>query len=182
MGWRLFGRRHRNDPQVIDLRDRARGRVPRPAAAARPLPALSAYQYAQLVARRQAEVARAEAQREVEALRRRHWSADRIYEESRLGIDWWEHPQADPHAMLGVLPGDALEDATAARRHIAMAVHPDRVADGGSAADPALAHRQMAAVNSAYDRLRRAYAPLREQPEAPESHTHSGGPLPLRPA
>lgn len=77
-----------------------------------------------------------------------------MLEESRLGIDWWDHPQADPHAVLGLLPGDTLDQAAGARRAIAKGVHPD-IND-----DPDSGVRQMAAVNSAYERIRRAKAPL----------------------
>lgn len=141
---------------MIDLRDRVPAPPrPRPAAA----PALSAASYQVLVERRRAEAAQLEARREVDALRARHWSAERIFEESRLGIDWWEHPLADPHAMLGLVPGDDFDAATAARRNIAKAVHPD-VAGDGELIDLTIAERQMAAVNGAYDRLKRAYGPV----------------------
>lgn len=108
--------------------------------------------HAELLARRRAEAARVEARRELEELRRRHWSADRIFEESRLGIDWWEHPDADPHALLGILPGDTFTDAQRSRRAIAREIHPDV-----SAGEESL--RQMAAVNGAFDRIRRALGP-----------------------
>lgn len=154
-GWRLRrARRSAPEATVIDLRDAA---VTAPAPLPAHLPAIDQRRlHAQLVARRNAELARAEAQQELERLRRRHWSPDRIFEESRLGIDWWEHPQADPHAVLGLLPGDSLHDAGHARRSIARAVHPD-VAGEDTGGD---AERQMAAVNGAYDRIRRALAPL----------------------
>jgi hypothetical protein len=142
------------DTAVIDLR----GGPPPP----RPVPALPDVDaqtlHAQLVARRRGELARAEAQQQLEELRRRHWSADRVFEESRLGVDWWEHPLADPHAVLGLLPGDSLGDATQARRAIAKGVHPDVAPDEDHGA-----YRQMAAVNSAYGRMRRAFAPLPDQ-------------------
>jgi hypothetical protein len=153
-GWLRWRRRAATAEPVIDLRDS----IPVPQARRLSGPFLpdnrSAEIYAALVERRRAEVARAEAQRELEDLRRRHWSADRVFEESRLGVDWWEHPLADPHAVLGLVPGDSYADATAARRAIAKAVHPD-VAAG----DEATAEQQMVAVNAAYERMRRALGP-----------------------
>lgn len=149
----LFRREQPAAEEVIDLRD----------ALPRPMPALPDQQalHARLAARRRAEVTRAEAQRELTDLRQRHWSAERIYEESRLGLEWWEHPRADPHAVLDLLPGDGLDDATRARRAIARRVHPDLVAD-----QEVGAARQMAAVNVAYDRMRHALASLPEdEPE-----------------
>jgi len=165
-GWWRRRRNPDREHQVIDLRDVVPAPVPR-APATLPSVARTEAQFAALVERRRAEVAQAEAQRELEALRKRHWSPERIFEESRLGIDWWEHPLADPHAVLGLLPGDTFADATTARRAIAKAVHPD-VAHGESGADAQTAAHQMAAVNGAYDRMRRALGPLPETP-APAS-------------
>jgi len=159
---RLFRREQAPaETSVIDLR----GGQPPP----RTVPALpdldSKALHAQLVARRRAELARAEAQRELAELRRRHWSADRIFEESRLGVDWWEHPLADPHATLGLLPGDSFAAASEARRAIAKGVHPDLVPDGDD-----VSYRQMVAVNGAHDRLRRAIGPLpKERASRPRS-------------
>lgn len=154
--WRWRGRRGSADTSTIDLRETmAIAQPPAPPSAVAPL---SADAQAKLVARRRAEVERLEAQRELQLLRRRHWSAQRVFEESHLGIDWWEHPDADPHAMLAVLPGDSLDQAKRNRRAIARGVHPD----SADVEDPALAQAQMAAVNAAYDRLKRALAPLPE--------------------
>jgi hypothetical protein len=150
-GRRRSGRREPPAPDVvIDLRDEVTCGLPA-------LPDQQAL-HARLAARRRAELTRAEAQRELAELRQRHWSAERIYEESRLGVEWWEHPKADPHAVLGLLPGDGLDDASRARRAIARTVHPDVVTDQ----DEEHGDRQMAAVNGAFDRMRRALARLPE--------------------
>ncbi|MGK2949234.1 MAG: hypothetical protein ACSLFP_11710 [Acidimicrobiales bacterium] len=97
--------------------------------------------------------ARREAQRDLERLRARHWSGERVIEEGRVDLDWWAHPEADPYAVLGLLPGVPLEDAAAARRRIAQACHPDRLREGD---DTEEAQLRMVAANAAYDRLRRA--------------------------
>lgn len=109
----------------------------------------SAALYEELRARR----AREEAMRDLKRLRNRHWSPDRIIEEGRLDIDFWEHHEADPYAVLSLMPGASLEDAAAARRRIAQQCHPDRL---GEDADAEEAMRRMIAANAAYDRLRRA--------------------------
>jgi len=159
-GRRRSSRREPPSAEVlIDLRDQVQWGLPA-------LPDQQALR-ARLAARRRAELTRAEAQRELAELRQRHWSAERIYEESRLGVEWWEHPKADPHAVLGLLPGDGLDDATRARRAIARTVHPDVVADE----DGDHGYRQMAAVNGAFDRMRRALASLPE--DVPERTTTS---------
>lgn len=118
---------------------------------------------AELAERFRARAARAEAQRELERLRARHWSGERVLEEGRTEIEWWEHPDADPYAVLGLLPGARIEEAAAARRRIAQSCHPDRVeltGDDGRATDPVVAMRRMVAANAAYDRLRRALHPV----------------------
>jgi hypothetical protein len=97
--------------------------------------------------------AREEAERELTRLRERHWSGERVVEEGRLGMDYWEHHEADPYAVLSLLPGASLDDAAAARRRIAQECHPDRLVDDHHADD---ALRRMVAANAAYDRLRRA--------------------------
>ena len=97
--------------------------------------------------------AQEEAERDLTRLRQRHWSGERVVEEGRLGIDFWEHHEADPYAVLSILPGASLDDAAAARRRIAQECHPDRRLDD---ADPEEALRRMVAANAAYDRLRRA--------------------------
>jgi hypothetical protein len=147
---------------VIDLRDQIGWGLPA-------LPDQQALR-ARLAARRRAELTRAEAQRELGELRLRHWSAERIYEESRLGVEWWEHPMADPHAVLGLLPGDGLDDATRARRAIARTVHPDVASDEDESGD-----RQMAAVNGAFDRMRRALASLPEDGPDRTTSTRTAG-------
>lgn len=118
---------------------------------------------AELAERFRARAARVEAQRELERLRARHWSGERVLEEGRTEIEWWEHPDADPYAILGLLPGARIEDAAAARRRIAQSCHPDRVeltGEDGRATDPVEAMRRMVAANAAYDRLRRALHPV----------------------
>jgi DnaJ domain len=126
---------------VIDLRDT--GSTARIAAA--PMMDLGE----ELRARR----ARDEALADLRRLRTRHWSPERIIEEGRIGIDFWEHHEADPYAVLSLLPGATLEEVAAARRRIAQQCHPDRL---GEDADQEDARRRMAAANAAYDRLRRA--------------------------
>ena len=108
----------------------------------------------ELIERRRRARAQAEAQRDLDRLRARHWSGERLIEEGRHAMEWWEHPEADPYAVLGVLPGESLERAAAARRLIALACHPDRAGSGDE--DPDVALRRMIAANAAYDRLRRA--------------------------
>lgn len=113
---------------------------------------------AELAQRFRARAARAEAQRDLQRLRKRHWSGERVVEEGRAEIEWWEHPEADPYAVLGLLPGASIDEAAAARRRIAHDCHPDRQEQ--SAEDPDLALRRMVAANAAYDRLRRALHPV----------------------
>ena len=105
-------------------------------------------------ARAQAE--QAEALRDLERLRRRYWSGERILEESKTDLPWWEHPEADPHAVLELLPGASIAEASAARRAIARRCHPDVTRRRQSDLD----RRRMVAANAAYDRLRRALQPL----------------------
>jgi len=112
---------------------------------------------AELAERFRARAARRDAQQELRRLRERHWSAERVLEESRRQIEWWEHPEADPYAVLGLLPGASMEEAAAARRSVAQAFHPDRLGPGD---DPDGAVRRMIAANAAYDRLRRALHPV----------------------
>jgi hypothetical protein len=113
---------------------------------------------AELAERFRARKARAEAQRDLQRLRRRHWSGERVVEESRAEIEWWEHPEADPYAVLGLLPGASMEEAASARRRVAHDCHPDRIEQSGE--DPDVALRRMVAANAAYDRLRRALHPV----------------------
>jgi hypothetical protein len=106
------------------------------------------------IEQRRLEARKREAERELAELRARHWSADRVIEESRLDIDFWEHDAADPYAVLGLIPGAALEEAAAARKRIALECHPDRTQD----MDPDATVR-MRAANPAYERIRRALQP-----------------------
>ena len=110
----------------------------------------------QLAAFRRACEARAEAIRDLQRLRERHWSGERLIEESRAAAEWWEHPEADPYAVLGLLPGASLEQAAAARRKVAAKCHPDRHANNPDSIEL----RRMIAANAAYDRLRRALIPV----------------------
>lgn len=130
--------------RTIDLTDGAgwsTGVAPDPARAA------------ELAERFRARAARLQAQRDLERLRARHWSGERVLEEGRTNVEWWEHPDADPFAVLGLLPGATLREASAARRRIAQACHPDRIV---TQCEDDEAMRRMVAANSAYDRLRRA--------------------------
>jgi hypothetical protein len=104
-------------------------------------------------ARARAQAAQAEAQQDLTRLRRRYWSGERILEESKTDLPWWEHPEADPHAVLDLLPGASVAEAAAARRAIALRCHPDVT---GQRQSTDLAVRRMVAANAAYDRLRRA--------------------------
>ncbi len=113
---------------------------------------------AELSERFRARRARAEAEAELRRLRRRHWSGERVLEEGRVTIEWWEHPEADPYAVLGLLPGASLQEASSARRRIAYACHPDRVDPDTVDGDEAL--RRMVAANAAYERIRRALRPV----------------------
>ena len=133
---------------VIDLTDRVGW-----AARIQPDPVLAM----ELAERFRARAARAEAQRDLRRLRARHWSGERVVEEGRAEVDWWEHPEADPYAVLGLLPGARLDEAAAARRRIAQQCHPDRL---GPDADVDEALRRMVAANAAFDRLRRALHPV----------------------
>jgi hypothetical protein len=136
-------------PEVIDLTER-----PTWSERAEPDPQKAA----EIAERFRARRARVEAQRELQRLRDRHWSGERVLEEGRTTIEWWEHPEADPFAVLGLLPGARLEDAAAARRRIAHECHPDRI--DTMTTDPDEALRRMVAANAAYDRLRRALRPV----------------------
>lgn len=111
---------------------------------------------AELAERFRSRAARLEAQRDLMRLRDRHWSGERLIEEARIPDEWWEHPDADPFAVLGLMPGAPLSEAATARRRVAMECHTDRLTEG---ADRDLAMRRMVAANAAYDRLRRAMHP-----------------------
>jgi hypothetical protein len=139
----VFGRRRRaadDENVVIDLTDH--------------VPTLG--QQAAMAERGRAVARRREAEREVLDLRARHWSAERVLEEGALDVDFWEHWQADPYAVLGLLPGATLEEAAAARKRIAVECHPDVV----PGAERAEAAARMQAANNAYERLRQALRPV----------------------
>lgn len=111
----------------------------------------------QISARARAEAEQAEAQRDLTRLRQRYWSGERLLEESKSDLPWWEHPDADPHAVLELLPGASIAEAAAARRAIARRCHPDVT---GQRQSSDMAARRMIAANAAYDRLRRALQPV----------------------
>lgn len=141
--------RARGGDVVLDITDRAgwAARIdPDPARAAR------------LAEERRARAARAAALEDLKRLRARHWSGDRLIEEIGAPDEWWEHPDADPYAVLGLLPGATLDQAAAARRHIARDCHPDRAAL--SQDERAAATSRLVAANAAYDRIRRALIPV----------------------
>lgn len=104
-----------------------------------------------------ARTARREAQRDLLRLRARHWSGERVVEEGRTELEWWEHPEADPYAVLGLLPGAGVDQAASARRRVAQRYHPDHLAPDQ---DHEEALRRMVAANAAYDRIRRALHPV----------------------
>jgi len=131
----------------IDLRDPPRWAMPE----------VDPARSEELAARFRARAARAEAQRDLARLRARHWSGERLIEEGRIKREWWEHPDADPYAVLGLLPGARIEEIAAARRQVAQRYHPDRLPPDGDARD---ATRRMIAANAAYERLRRALHPV----------------------
>lgn len=113
---------------------------------------------AELRARFRARADQAEAQRELHRLRSRYWSGERIVEEAKSEALWWEHPEADPYAVLDLLPGASIEQAATARRQIARRSHPDLPHFTDKTRDVAL--RRMIAANAAYERLRRALRPV----------------------
>ena len=111
----------------------------------------------EFIARRRAEQRRREAEEELARLRARHWTGERVIEEANRGMDFWEHDDADPYAVLGLFPGATLEEAAAARKRIAIECHPDRSAAGVLPPDAA---RRMSSANLAYERLRQALRPI----------------------
>jgi len=151
------GRRGRDrddsDTVVIDLTDHlgGSGRV-QPASTPEERAAVDEF-----LERRRAEQRRREAEQELARLRARHWTGERVIEEANRGMDFWEHDEADPYAVLGILPGATLEEAAAARKRIAVECHPDRSATGVLPPDAA---RRMSSANAAYERLRQALRPI----------------------
>ena len=111
----------------------------------------------EFIARRRAEQRQREAEQELARLRARHWTGERVIEEANRGMDFWEHDDADPYAVLGLFPGATLEEAAAARKRIAIECHPDRSAAGVLPPDAA---RRMSSANLAYERLRQALRPI----------------------
>ena len=123
-----------------------------------PSPVIDLEAAAELQAVFRARAERAEAERDLIRLRARHWSGERLIEEGRIEAEWWEHAEADPYAVLGLIPGAPIDAAATARRRIAMRCHPDRISLEGDARERAL--RRMVAANAAYDRIRRALHPV----------------------
>lgn len=141
-------RRARPDDNVwIDLRETSTWTAP----------AIDPERRVELAAQLRARAERAAARQDLRRLRDRHWSGERLLEEGRSDREWWEHPEADPYAVLGLLPGAGIDEAAIARREFAQRYHPDRL---GPDADADLAARRMVAANAAYDRLRRALHPV----------------------
>lgn len=67
--------------------------------------------------------------------------------------------EADPWAVLGLERGAHLDEARAAWRRLVREHHPDRLAARGVPEEAvALAEEQMAAINAAWDDLRRVHA------------------------
>jgi hypothetical protein len=120
-------------------------------------PPLTPDELRRLSAESRARAQQLEAQQDLERLRRRYWSGERLIEESKSDLPWWEHPEADPYAVLELLPGASIAEAAAARREIARRCHPD-VTGKPKVSDLSLRH--MIAANAAYDRLRRALQPV----------------------
>jgi hypothetical protein len=163
---RLLGRVRRRQGErtdVIDLRDRpgdalwAEGsQTPEEAAEAEQArrERLEAWQR-----RRSRAEEQREAEIELQRLRRQHWSGERLLEEGKLDQEWWELPDADPYAVLGLLPGASLAEASTARRAIAHQCHPDALAGEGALAPDDERVRRMRAANAAFARLRRVMNP-----------------------
>jgi hypothetical protein len=154
LGRRGRQQRHENDTVVIDLRDHVAvgGSAAPPTATPEERAAVDEF-----IARRRAEQRKREAEAELARLRARHWTGERLIEEGARNLEFWEHDEADPYAVLGILPGASLEEAAAARKRIAVECHPDRSATGVLPPDAA---RRMAAANAAYERLRQALRPI----------------------
>ena len=149
-------RRRRDAPDVIDIRDSS------PLWFEEQDPDVAARERARLIelqrARREAERRRLAAA-ELERLRRWHWDPQRLLDEARSRREWWELPDADPYAILEILPGATLAEANAARRRIAHQCHPDVLVSEGSLDPEDERSRRMRAANDAYDRIRRVLAP-----------------------
>jgi DnaJ like chaperone protein len=61
----------------------------------------------------------------------------------------------DPYAVLGLLPGAAMEEVRQAWRRLAAENHPDRMMQRGAPPEfVAIAKEKTAAINAAYDRIR----------------------------
>ncbi len=86
----------------------------------------------------------------------------------------------DPLDVLGVTPGAAPEEVTAAYRELAKRWHPDRA---GADAPAAEAERRMAEINAAYEALREAGPTAAVTATMPRAEGAAGGPAgPRRPA
>lgn len=63
----------------------------------------------------------------------------------------------DPHAVLGLAPAATMDEVKAAHRRLVREYHPDRlVAEGVPPECVRIANDKLAAINDAYDRIRRA--------------------------
>ena len=96
------------------------------------------------------------ARADLAARRRWHWSGERVVQEGRSDLEWWEDAFADPYAILDLLPGASWAEINAARRRIARECHPDALIGREDVPPEDTRIRRMAAANDAYERLRRA--------------------------
>jgi DnaJ like chaperone protein len=77
---------------------------------------------------------------------------------SNLGPD-----PGDPFAILGLLPGATLAEVRQAWRRLAAENHPDRMAARGAPAEfVRIAEQKVAAINAAYEHIRREFFTLAE--------------------
>ncbi len=85
---------------------------------------------------------------------------------ARIKASWLGRPADDPYLVLGVDPDISDDDLRRAYRRMAAANHPDHFTGRGMPLSAvALAHEKMAAVNAAYDAVRRARGLTAERPE-----------------
>lgn len=113
---------------------------------------------AELIERLRFEAELRAAQADLAARRRWHWSGERLIQEGRRQLEWWEDSFADPYAILDLIPGASWSEINAARRRIARECHPDALIgkDAKDVPPEDVRVRRMAAANDAYERLRKA--------------------------